>query len=113
MTQADKNLADQNRADDRLQALFALDEPPARDPAFSTEVMARVMRQRFQEDVAFLLGVTAVGAGALWALWPVLQPVLLTLSRGFAPALGALALAGCALLVLDVRDRTALEHDGF
>jgi len=100
--------ADSNRADDRLQALFALDAPPVRDPAFSTEVMARVMRRRFQEDVAFLLGVTALGALALWALWPVLQPLLLTLSRGFAPALGALALAGCALLVFDARARSAL-----
>jgi len=38
----------------------------------------------------------------------VLQPALVTLSEGFAPALGAAALAGCALVMLGGRARTAL-----
>jgi len=100
--------AEKNGADDRLKALFALDEPAARDPVFATEVMARVMRRRFQEDLAFLCAATVVGGAALWAIWPVLQPVLVTLSQGFAPALGVLALAACALVVVGGRVRTAL-----
>ena len=55
------------QADDRLKALFALDEPPARDPAFSTAVMEQVMRRRFQEDVALLCGVSVVGGGGALA----------------------------------------------
>ena len=98
MTQADRS-----PADDRLKALFALDEPAARDPAFSTEVMERVMRRRFQEEVLLLSGASIVGGGALWAVWPVLQPVLVTLSQAFAPALGAAALAACAVAMLGGR----------
>ena len=96
------------QADDRLKALFAEDEPAARDATFSMAVMEKVMRRRFQEDVAILCGVSVAGGVALWPLWPVLQPALVTLSEGFAPALGAIALAGCALVMLGGRARTAL-----
>src|SRR5689334_5299147 len=94
-------------ADERLKALFALDEPPARDPEFSTAVMERVMRRRFQEEVAWLSVLALAGAGGLWILWPVLQPVLVALSRGFAPALGAFVLALCAWIVLGGRPAAA------
>ena len=81
------------QADDHLRGLFALDTPGARDAAFSTAVMERVMRRHFQEDVALLCGASVLFAGALWALWPVLQPVLLSLSQGLAPLAGALVVA--------------------
>ena len=100
--------AEEHGADDRLRALFALDEPAPRDPVFSTEVMSKVMRRRFQEDMAFLCAATLAGGAALWAIWPVLQPVLVTLSQGFAPALGVLGVAACALVVVGGRVRTAL-----
>jgi len=94
-------------ADARLKALFALDEPPARDPEFSTRVMERVMRRRFQEEVAWLSVMALAGAAALWILWPVLGPMLVTLSRGFAPALGAIGLGVCAWVVLGGRPAAA------
>jgi hypothetical protein len=94
-------------ADDRLKALFAQDEPPPRDPAFSTQVMERVMRRRFQEEVAWLSVLALGGAGALWVLWPILQPTLVALSRGFAPALGAIVLAVGAWIVLGGRPATS------
>ena len=81
------------QADDRLKALFALDEPASRDPVFSTAVMEKLMRRRFQEDVALLSGLSLVGGGAFWLLWPTLQPAILSLSQGLAPALGAIGLA--------------------
>jgi hypothetical protein len=95
-------------ADLRLKGLFALDEPPPRDAVFSTAVMEKVMRRRFQEDVALLSVASAVGGGALWAVWPTLQPALVAVSQGLAPALGALALAACAAIILGGRARSAL-----
>ncbi len=97
------------QADDHLKALFALDEPAARDPVFSTAVMEKVMRRRFQEDVALLSGLSVVGGGAFWLLWPTLQPVVVSLSQGLAPALGAIALAAGALVILGARPSSALD----
>lgn len=96
------------QADDRLKALFAQDEPPARDAAFSMAVMERLMRRRFLEDVAILCGVSVVGGAVLWPLWPVLQPALAALSQGFAPALGAVALAAGAAVIVGGRARAAV-----
>lgn len=96
------------QADDRLKALFAADAPAARDPVFSTAVMEKVMRRRFQEDVALLSAASIAGGGALWAVWPVLQPALVAVSQGLAPALGALGLAACAAIILGGRARSAL-----
>lgn len=96
-----------DEADDKLKALFALDEPPARDPAFSAEVMARVLRREFQMDVAVVGGASLLGAAALWAAWPVLQPALITVSQGLAPAVAVLALAGCLIAVLQHRPLAA------
>ena len=96
------------QADDRLKALFALDEPPARDPVFSAEVIEQVMRQRLREDVALLCGVSVVFAGVLWLVWPTLQPALVAVSQGLAPALGAVGLAFCAVMILGGRPTFSL-----
>ena len=87
-------------ADRRLAALFALDEPPARDPAFSAAVVERLARRRCLLDLAFLGALSAVGALALWALWPVLQPAVIAVSDRLAPAAWALALAFSAVAIL-------------
>ncbi len=102
------------QADDRLKALFADDEPPARDPAFSTAVMEKVMRQRFQEEVAMLSGVSVIGAGALWLVWPTLHAGLVAVSQGLAPAAGAIALAACVTFIAGVwrpAPALGLNHD--
>ncbi len=96
------------QADDRLRALLCEDQPPARDPGFSTAVMEKVMRRRFREDVAMLSGVSVAGGGALWLVWPTLQPALVAVSQGLAPALGAIALAFCAAMILGGRPASAL-----
>lgn len=90
-------------ADARLRALFAEDEPPVRDPAFSTAVMAEVARRRFVADVG-LLGVAAVAGGfVLWAAWPALSPLIATTSAGLVPVMACLTLAATAVAVLDGR----------
>lgn len=94
--------------DDRLKALLAYDEPLQRDPAFSAEVLSKVMRRQFVTDVAMLSGVSALGGAALWALWPSLQPALVSISQGLAPLLVAGGLAIGALVLLGGRQAPAL-----
>jgi hypothetical protein len=95
-------------SDDRLRALFAYDEPPARDAAFSSAVMEELVRRRFLVDVAMLSGVSALGGTALWALWPSLQPAVIAISLGLAPAIVAGALALGAAVVFSGRRPAAL-----
>ena len=90
-------------ADGRLRALFAQDEPPARDPAFSSAVMEGIVRRRFMIDLAMLSGVSAVGGASLWALWPVVQPLLVNTSQNLFPVAGLLALAASVVLILGGR----------
>jgi hypothetical protein len=111
--------AEDRGADDRLKALFAQDEPPARDPAFSTAVMEAVVRRRFIEDLALLSGVTLVGGAVLWALWPSLSPVVTSLSQGLAPVAACLTLAAIVVTLAGGRPGQvfgferppAFEHD--
>jgi hypothetical protein len=95
-------------ADDRLKALFAVDEPPARDPQFSTAVMEQVMRREFYADLAVLAGGAIVGGLALWALWPVVLPAVVRLSHDLAPTAALLALAAGVVVILGGRPRAAL-----
>ncbi|MDE2488409.1 MAG: hypothetical protein KGO51_13535 [Alphaproteobacteria bacterium] len=87
-------------ADERLRALLEMDEPPARDPAFSAAVMEQVMRRRWLQDLGFLAGLSLVGGAALWGLWPVLEPALIAISGRLAPAAAALAVGASALAAL-------------
>lgn len=96
------------QADDRLKVLFSQDEPAARDAVFSTAVMEKVMRRRFQEDVALLSGVSVVGGAAFWLVWPIFQPALVAVSQGLAPALGAIVLAFCAAKIFGGRPGSPL-----
>jgi len=90
-------------AENRLKALFAEDEPPARDPAFAAAVMAEIARQRFLADMGLLAAAATAGGFVLWALWPVLSPMLTTVSQGLVPVVACLTLAATAVAVLDGR----------
>jgi hypothetical protein len=92
-----------DKADERLKALFALDEPPSRDVAFSTVVIEKLVRRQFHEDVALLSAATLVGASVLWAVWPGLQPALVAVSQGLAPAIAVLALVASGAVILSSR----------
>ena len=109
MTEADNDMA----ADARLKALFAQDEPPARDLMFSAAVMEHIVRQRFVEDVAKLVGSTVIGGMILWLLWPSLEPVITSLSQGLAPVAACLTLAAIVIWLAGGRPGAALgfEHD--
>lgn len=98
-------------AEDKLAALFVLDEPPARDAAFCAGVMEAVIRREFQTDVALLSAASLLGAVALWAAWPVLQPAVVQVSQGLAPVMAGLALAACAVIALSGRPQEPLDAE--
>ncbi|WP_296600069.1 hypothetical protein [Phenylobacterium sp.] len=99
-------------ADSRLKALFAEDEPPARDPVFSTAVMEELARRRFVADMA-LIAALAVGCGfALWLAWPRLAPVWPVLAQGLAPLGACATLAIGAVMLLDGRIPAARRNHG-
>lgn len=72
--------------DAKLAAFFAAEAPPARDHAFTSEVMQRLARRRLTRELAALSLASLVGAAMLWVLWPILAPVILDLSYALAPA---------------------------
>jgi hypothetical protein len=90
-------------ADDRLKALFAADEPPARDPQFSAAVMAEVARRQFVWDVGVLSVAAGAVAGVLWASWPTVAPALAGLGQSLLPVGACLTLAASAILLFDGR----------
>ena len=100
-----------SEADARLKAIFAADEPAPRDPAFAAAVAEAVTRRRFLGDLALLAGATVVGAFALWALWPALEPALVSVSQGLAPVAAGLALAACLMAILGARPGAAIGLD--
>lgn len=61
-----------SEADAMLRTLFAADEPPARDPAFTLSVMERVERRRFRNEILMIAPVFVAVCVVLWAVAPML-----------------------------------------
>lgn len=59
-------------ADLKLRALLAVEEPPARDAAFSLAVMEKIARRRFWAELWLGAPVALAACVALWALSPIL-----------------------------------------
>lgn len=78
--------------EEKLDALFSVQTPPARDLAFRAAVAERIARRRAVLQVATTAPVAVAGTAALWGL----QPVLASLGPVLAPSATALAL--CALV---------------
>ena len=85
--------------DERLAALFAAEQPPARDPGFQAAVLAAMARQRFVADMLLMATLATLAAVGLWLIWPILAPTLVALGQGLAPALAAVIAAGSILAV--------------
>ena len=62
--------------DGRLAALWALDEPPAQDPAFVLATLDRLARQRFRLKVARLLPLFVATMAVCWAIAPSVEALL-------------------------------------
>ncbi len=80
-------------SDDALKALLMAEDPtpPARDIAFTLEVMSRMARRRLIEGVVTLiLGVIAISA-LLDLIMPYVTPEIARLGAPLLPAIGILA----------------------
>ncbi|HYC69458.1 hypothetical protein [Brevundimonas sp.] len=80
--------------DQKLEALFAADRPPARDYAFEVEIARRVAKRRAWLTALALLPWSGVAALLLWALDAALAPVFGGLAAAAVPLAMPLALAG-------------------
>ena len=60
----------------RLKELWALDEPPATDPAFVLTVIARIARRRFWADAMTLASLVIATAVILWAMAPSVEALV-------------------------------------
>jgi hypothetical protein len=86
-------------------ALFAVEAPPAHDAAFVADVIRRSGRQRLAFELAWSGLVAALSALVLWAVGPVLAPVVRPLA-GAAAVFAPIGLVAAAVLFL-VHPRTA------
>jgi hypothetical protein len=73
--------------DSRLAALWALDEPPAQDPAFVLATLDRLARRRFRTRVARLVPLLVATIAVCWAIAPSVEAVFQ--SGGVAIAIAA------------------------
>jgi hypothetical protein len=62
--------------DSRLASLWALDEPPARDPAFVLATLDRLARRRFRTKVARLVPLFVATMAVCWAIAPSVEALL-------------------------------------
>lgn len=72
-----------SEADAILRSLLAVDEPPARDVAFTLAVMERVERRRFWTEVAMMAPAVLAACLVLWALAPALTELAVRLIGPF------------------------------
>lgn len=87
----------------RLKALFAEDEPPARDAAFAARVAQVAARRRLRADLTWLALACGAAAAALFVFAPVLAPAVEVLARELAPVAAGLVLAAAATALVTGR----------
>ncbi len=78
--------------DQALAAFFAAQVPPPRDLAFEARVAAGVARRRALATVLALVPWTIAAVAVLWALAPLVAPVVEGLGQTLAPAVALLVL---------------------
>lgn len=80
--------------DQKLEALFLADRPPARDYAFEIDVARRVAVRRAWLTGFALVPWSAIAALLLWALDSALAPVMAGFATSAVPLAMTLTLAG-------------------
>lgn len=97
-------------ADRRLQAIFAADAPPARDPAFVFDLLHAMERRRLRWELAVQAVLALIGGALLWGFWPEVSQVLIAATPTVAAC--AAALAAAAGLAFLGRTLDPLSHKG-
>ena len=96
-----------SEAEDRLKALFALDEPPTRDPAFVLQTTHLIRKRRLWLELLGGVPWVIATSAILWVAAPWLE----TMSRPAAVVLGGLvpaaSLAAAALFFASPRSPLA------
>ena len=90
-----------------LDALFALDTPPAHDADFVVAVAQGVARRRLVMELGGMALAMAILALLLWALGPVLAPVLKPVADTALVFMPILAVAGAVLWLTNPRHSPA------
>ncbi len=91
-------------SDDALKALLTADEPapsPARNLAFTLDVMDRVARRRLIEGVVVLVAGAVAVSALLYLVMPYITPALPHLAAPLLPAVGILAAIGIVAFTWD------------
>ena len=83
--------------DDTLSAFFSEQAPPARDLAFQAVVAERIARRRAWATVLALVPWTVAAMAMLWAVGPVVLPLVEGLGEAVAPTAAILAFTGLAV----------------
>ena len=79
--------------DSRLASLWALDEPPAQDPAFVLATLDRLARRRFRMKVAGLVPLFVATTAVCWAIAPSVEALLQSNDVAVVIAAAAIGLA--------------------
>lgn len=86
-----------DEADPDLMRLLALEDPPARDPAFELAVAAGLRRRLWLRESLDALTLAAIGLVAIWAAAPWLADAGAALIRAFDGAAPLMVGVGAAL----------------
>lgn len=84
----------------KLDALFAADEPPTRDLAFQAVTAERIARRRAWARVGAMVPWTISAAVMLWALAPMLAPALVAMAGVVGATLAPTAAILCCVALL-------------
>ncbi len=77
--------------EDKLNALFAAERPRTPDYAFQAEAVRRIAVRRAWATVGALAPWAIAATAGLWAVQPVIGPLVQDMARGVGPAAGVLA----------------------
>jgi hypothetical protein len=87
-------------ADAMLAKLWAQDEAPDYDPAFSLAISNRIGRRQILKEVGEVALWAAPGAAVTWAVWPTLSQAVSPILQGAGQWAPVLVVAGATVFAL-------------
>jgi hypothetical protein len=88
------------QADALLAKLWAKDEAPDYDPAFSLAVSTRIGRRQILKEVGEVVLWAAPGAAVTWAVWPTITQAVSPILQGVGQWAPVLLVAGATAFAL-------------